>query len=93
MKKLTDADRRALDLLVERTTSTDKQFAVSAGAVDEKRITAVENVFKLLSQMPQEQVPVDLLAKTLKRLSTAARSGARQESQINLPIDPAGPHA
>jgi hypothetical protein len=92
-KKLNDSDGHVVDLLVERATTGEKTFTAATPAIDEKRLNAVENVFKLLSLLPEEPVPVDLLARTLKRLATTPRTRRAAESEgLNLPSDP-GPAA
>jgi hypothetical protein len=88
-KDLTEADRLAIDLLLNKTG--DKAFSAP---VPDERVRAAGNVLKLLGEMPEESLPADLLARTLKRIRAAGPSGRVSEpGRLQLPSDGAGPVA
>jgi len=75
-RKLSDEDRRAVDLLLDHGISQSGITRV-AGAVPQKRLAAAERVLKLIGQMPAEEPSIDLVAATMERLdrATAGRVG------------------
>ena len=81
-RKLTNADRAAVDLLFDRIQSAsgngdggDGVVAV-AGAVPDANLKAVETVLSLLSEMPAPEPPADLATRTLNRLAKATGTTA-----------------
>jgi hypothetical protein len=93
-RKLTNADRAAVDLLFDRiNAATDGGDGVVAmtGAVSDGNIQAVEKVLNLLSQMPAPEPPADLATRTLNRLSRA--TGAMPTAIPGTFATPDQPHA
>jgi hypothetical protein len=81
--RLADQDRQALDLMLDQgVTADDRQTGfVATPRTDEmrERIAAVGQVLSLLGQMPAENPPSDLVAKTMRRIARAdAQMDARE---------------
>jgi hypothetical protein len=76
-KRLGDDDRRAVDLLLERpngvgdTPSVEQLFRAPVQGSFERRLEAVENLLSVLDEMPSEEPPPQLLARTLQRIREA----------------------
>jgi len=71
-KQLSDDDRRAIDLMLNRMRQAEAGatvFAGSDGVVPQERLAAVQKVFALLDELPAEDPPEDLVARTLKRVN------------------------
>lgn len=77
--QLSDDDRRAVDLLLDRSPTASGNgnshalFAAADG-VPQERIRGVEKILQVLEMMPPAEPPVDLLARTLQRLDEPAGS-------------------
>jgi len=81
--RLGDADRRAVDLLLDRpaaTANTDGEalpavnqvFAMSGRNNFEERLDAVDQVLAVLEHLPAEEPPQNLVKMTLSRIEEAA---------------------
>jgi hypothetical protein len=68
-RKLSDEDRRAVDLLLDYGHGGITKMAA---AVSQKRLSAAERVFKLIGQLPAEEPPLDLVARTMRRIDQAS---------------------
>ena len=70
--KLTDDDRKAIDLFLGEATaamnSTSRGYIAASGA---KNMKAVERVLNLLHALPAEEPSADLTARTLARIGQA----------------------
>src|SRR5687768_6184387 len=97
-RKLSDADRAAIDLIFDRLTATaggngngGSDYVASTPSVDERRLSAVEQIVKPLDALPTHEPPADLAIRTLQRIARATRT--------NVPtapghyIDPSQPMA
>jgi hypothetical protein len=87
-KRLAVSDRRAVDLLLDRSTDAatgdgggNGSYVSHAQAATEPGIQAVQRVLSLLDMLPAEDPPADLVARTMARLEP--RGGAQ-------PMHPAG---
>jgi CMP-2-keto-3-deoxyoctulosonic acid synthetase len=69
-RKLSEEDRRAVDLLLDHGASHSGVTRV-AHAVAQKRLTAAERVLKLLGQMPADEPSIDLVAATMEQVDRA----------------------
>jgi hypothetical protein len=77
--RLRDEDRLAVDLLLDRAAAgagngnghSPTGFTPVNGAVRE-RLAAVENLLRVLDLLPAEEPPVDLAARTMRRLEAEA---------------------
>ncbi len=76
-RKLTDADRAAVDLMFDRInpaagdTSGKDGIIAMANAVTDANINAVDKILKVLSAMPAAEPPADLATRTLQSLARA----------------------
>lgn len=74
VKRLSDDDRRAVDLLLERpngvgdTPSVEQLFRAPVQGSFERRLEAAEKLLSLLDEMPTEEPPPQLVARTLQRI-------------------------
>lgn len=73
--RLSDQDRQAVDLLLDRAASVDANGASipppvvpAAGVELNENLKNVSAVLNLLSQLPQEDPPIDLVQRTLQRV-------------------------
>jgi len=72
--QLSDRDRQAVDLLLDRSPSVDgnganmPQPAVAAGLELTDNLKNVAAVLNLLSNLPSEDPPLDLVQRTLQRI-------------------------
>jgi len=75
-RKLSDEDRRAVDLLLDHGVTSGGITRV-ASAVPQRRLAAAERVLKLIGQMPADEPSIDLVATTMDRVdrATAGRVG------------------
>ena len=89
-KRLGERDRRAVDLLLDRSTGTENGdgngngnggYVAHAALATEPGIAAVQSVLSLLDMLPADEPPADLLERTMSRIAT--RGGVAQ------PIHPA----
>ena len=76
-RKLSDDDRRAVDLLLDHGTTNGNGMTRVAAHVSQKRLAAAEKMLKLIGQMPAEEPPANLVEKTLRRIdrATIGRAG------------------
>ena len=94
-RKLTDADRAAVDLLFDRistTGSSDGKDGVVAmtPAVGDANLQAVGRVLDLLGRMPAPEPSADLATRTLQRVSRATGTVHAMPAHF---INPNQPHA
>ena len=70
---LNNDDRRALDLLLDRTSAVSSSGAAgyASPGVDPARVAGAERVLKLLSLLPAEEPSPNLLEQTLRRIGEA----------------------
>jgi hypothetical protein len=72
-RKLSDEDSRAVDLLLDHGTGMGNDGITRvAPHVSQKRLAAAEKLLKLVGQMPTEEPPDDLVAKTMRRIDRAS---------------------
>jgi hypothetical protein len=90
--QLADHDAQAVDLLLDRSNMAQDgngggsgTFVAPVGDAVTKRIGAVETVMRILSEMPDEEMPADLVGKTLKRIQ-------QRESAVGQPVIEQGQH-
>jgi hypothetical protein len=87
--KLQDGDRRALDLLLDRspTAATGKSGSVYVAAATgvRERIPHVQKVLQLLDALPAMDPPKDLVARTLEFIDnpTSQRRAARAARDLS----------
>ena len=78
-RKLNEADRAAVDMIFDRLNADgagSASYIAMTAAVDEARMGAVENVLKLLNEMPTPEPSADLAVRTLQRIAAAAPNAA-----------------
>jgi hypothetical protein len=87
-RKLTDQDRQAVDLVLDRFSTMAREDGVIAvdGAPAEPHVQSVERILSVLEAMPAPEPAPDLVARTLARI--AASSPATLGSQTR----PAAPY-
>lgn len=79
-RKLSDADRAAIDLVLDRLntadgkSSGDTDYAMTAPIAEEGRLAAVQQIVKLLGAMPAHEPPADLAIRTLQKIARTAGS-------------------
>jgi len=103
-RKLSDADRTAVDLLLNRMQAAgagngngnggDGMVMVSQSVSDE-RLSAVQRVLSALDAMPAPEPSADLAVRTLQSIARSADSSVRpMTQQPGAPlIDPSAPLA
>jgi len=76
---LRDEDRRAVDMLLDRTQKAsgdgnggNGQVFVSGDGVSPERLDRVGRLLGMLDLLPQAEPPQDLMARTLRRLDEPA---------------------
>ncbi|MGD1277820.1 MAG: hypothetical protein ABR964_11445 [Tepidisphaeraceae bacterium] len=69
-KKLGDADRRAVDLVLDRSLPDNAGGFVQPN-VSPHRVRSVEKILSLLHYLPVEEPPADLVSRTLRRVNAA----------------------
>ncbi|HZL33718.1 MAG TPA: hypothetical protein VFC78_00325 [Tepidisphaeraceae bacterium] len=88
--KLRDEDRRAIDLLLDRSAAAAGKatgasvFAVADAAVN-ARVAPIQKILHLLDAMPAEEPSRNLLARTLRHIERASghtELGARQAESL-----------
>jgi hypothetical protein len=74
--QLRDDDRRAVDVVMDRTPSADGEVGVyvDPGHAPVERIYAVERVLSLLQAMPAAEPAPDLAARTMRWIEKAPRT-------------------
>jgi hypothetical protein len=103
-RKLSDADRTAVDLVLDHLQAAgagngngnggDGVVMVSQSVSDE-RLSAVQRVLSALDAMPAAEPPSDLAVRTLQKIARAGDAAARpMTQQPQQPfIDPSAPLA
>jgi precorrin-3B methylase len=91
-KQLSDKDRRAVDLMLNRILEVQegKTVYASPNSVSQERLQAVQQVFELLAQWTPDEPSPDLISRTMKRI---AESGARQDAGVAPTVRPTSPLA
>jgi len=85
--RLSEADGRAVDLLLDRDANPGdgavRPFAAVASLNLQRRVAAAERVLGILRALPVPEPPADLTDRTLKRLeqAVAAPPGASASSR------------
>lgn len=76
--KLSAADQRAVDLLLEQLnrSSAARGFATLTDPADPDRLEAVRKLLSLLDNFEIDEPPADLVAQTLARVTGAPRPPA-----------------
>jgi hypothetical protein len=76
-RKLTDQDRQAVDLVLDRFTTMAREDGVIAvdGAPAEPHVQSVEQILNVLAAMPAPEPAPDLVARTLARIDAMSPSG------------------
>jgi hypothetical protein len=89
-RKLTDEDRRAVDLLLDQGANISKGAITQVvPTVSEKRMTAVKKVLALIGQMPAQDPPANLVSKTMRRIQQATpRSTTPAVRPVRRPARP-----
>lgn len=91
-------DRRAVDLLLDRTATIagngngQSVYSASDGAFGD-RIAGAQRLLKLLELMPQVDPPQDLVSRTLRHIDRAAALPSGISPQLAHPIDMQRQHA
>jgi hypothetical protein len=83
---ISDEDGRAIDLFLDQgAASTKGGMAKHATAVSPAKMAAIENILTLLGQMPVEEPPTNLVARTMRKIEKTEKVGktptARRTSQ------------
>jgi len=76
--KLSDDDRRAIDLLLNKTCTSSASangFLPPEQTVVPQSLQSVERILSLLKQLPATEPSSDLVTRTLRRCQQAALSG------------------
>jgi len=94
-RKLSDADRAAIDLIFDRLNAGNNggtdYVALTATVVDERRLAAVQQLVKTLDALPAHEPPSDLAIRTLQRI--ARTSGSSVPTAPGHYADPTQPMA
>ena len=69
--RLSNEDRRAIDLLLDQATTANHSFTSSTETVDTNRVHAIEKILHLLDGYEAAEPPTDLVARTMKRIESA----------------------
>lgn len=92
-KKLGDNDSLAVDLLLDRSMNKNgrdivNSFVSPIGDDVVRSVGAVETLLRLVSEMPAEEVPAGLAARTVERVRLHAEqhstAAARSEQQLSI---------
>jgi hypothetical protein len=69
-RKLSEQDRQAVDLVLDRFTSVAREDGIVAmgDGVAEPHVQSVEKILSVLAEMPATEPSDDLLSKTLRRI-------------------------
>ena len=94
-KRLSEEDRNAVDLLLDRTLvgadGNGGSFVSHASAAPQARIEAASRVLKVLEAMPAPEPSADLIERTMQRV---AAGGMRIPAGAAATVsDPSQPHA
>jgi len=90
-RKLNDADRAAVDLLLDQANAADAGEGVMAmtGSIEMARLASAEEILKVLEAMPAPEPSADLAVRTLQRIARTAGT----MSVIPTYVDPTQPLA
>lgn len=96
-KRLGDSDRRAVDLLLDRSAAAgngngDGNVSHTQPAT-EPGIQAVQRVLSLLDRMPVDEPPADLVARTLARIDARSAVPAQPMHPAAAAMMSNRPHA
>jgi hypothetical protein len=95
-RKLSDADRAAVDLLLDRTQAAKAAggaggngnsgnggdgMVMMSNAVSDERLSAAQKVLSALDAMAAPEPPVDLTVRTLQRIARAANEPKLMQQQ------------
>jgi len=76
-KRLGDRDRRAVDLLLDRSAGAadgdgngNGGYVTHAQPAEDSSIAAVQRTLSLLDLLPAEEPPADLIARTMARIDS-----------------------
>jgi hypothetical protein len=87
--RLGEEDGRAVDLVLDRGSMEPGQPAsvyVQPGTDGlERRVTNVENILKVLAQMPAADPPSDLVGRTMQRIDQAKVNSASSQPRPYVP--------
>ena len=95
-RKLNEADRAAVDMLIDRLNGAGSNgnggdgYVSMTAAVDDQRLAAVETILQTLSQMPAPEPSSDLAVRTLQRIAHATPLAA--PATFEQPQMPAMPY-
>jgi hypothetical protein len=86
MRKLSDEDRRAIDLLLDHGLGRKDRVATLAPAASQQRLFAAEKLLKIIGELPAEEPPVGIVERTMalidadagRPVDQAARPATRQ---------------
>jgi hypothetical protein len=97
-KRLGESDRRAVDLLLDRTTDAGNGngnggYVAHAQPATEPGIQAVQRVLSLLDVMPADEPAADLIARTMARIDSRAGVAAQPLHPATAAMMTNRPHA
>jgi hypothetical protein len=97
-RKLDDANRAAIDLLLDRTqaeanSGSGDRVVVMTGAVPEQRLSAVQRILSMLDHMPAPEPSSDLVVRTLQRVGRVAETMTAPAPGASGYTDPTQPLA
>jgi hypothetical protein len=105
-RKLSDADREAVDLMFDRITSAQggngdggndaergDGFVAIASGVNSERLQSVEEILGVLAMMPAAEPPADLAVRTLQHIARRSGVSPMPAAAAATFIDPSQPHA
>ncbi len=83
-RKLNNADRQAVDLVMDRFAAPRGSDGVvaAAAAPSDANVKAVERILAVLAQMPVADPPADLMSRTERRID---QSAPRVNDQNQIP--------
>jgi len=83
---LSDEDGRAIDLFLDQGAATTKGgMAKHATAVSPAKMAVVQNILSLLGQMPVEEPPTNLVARTMRKIEKTEKAGKTPERRASHP--------
>jgi|SRR5687768_2924874 len=99
-KRLGDSDRRAVDLLLDRSTGAvdgdgngNGRFVAHAHPGTEPGIQSVQRVLSLLDLMPADEPSADLVTRTLARIEARPNVAAQPMHPATAAMMTNRPHA
>ena len=88
-RKLTDEDRRAVDLFLDQgAEATNDAVTKVVPLVSQKRMSAVLKTLAMLDDMPVEEPPANLIEKTMRRIDSATSKTAAHPPHRTAPATP-----